>query len=64
MCAGAAEKVRVRHGWPSKDEVRPALLTDISYVRAMEGWMVTTRSRWCELLSLNVLPVAGKLPVK
>lgn len=32
-------------GRPPKDEVRLVPLTDISYVRQMESWMVTTRPR-------------------
>lgn len=38
-----SEKVRARRGRPPKDEVRLVPLTDISYVRQMESWMVTTR---------------------
>lgn len=40
-----SEKVRARRGRPPKDEVRLVPLTDISYVRQMESWMVTTRPR-------------------
>lgn len=39
------EKVRARRGRPPKDEVRLVPLTDISYVRQMESWMITTRPR-------------------
>lgn len=40
-----SEKVRARRGhWP-KDEIRLVPLTDISYVRQMENWMVTIRPR-------------------
>lgn len=38
-----SEKVRARRGRPPKDEVRLVPLTDISYVRQMESWMITTR---------------------
>lgn len=38
-----SEKVRARRGRPPKDEVRLVPLTDISYVRQMASWMVTTR---------------------
>lgn len=37
-----SEKVRARRGRPPKDEVRLVPLTDISYVRQMESWMITT----------------------
>ncbi len=40
-----SEKVRARRGRPPKDEVRLVPLTDISYVRQMESWMITTRPR-------------------
>lgn len=40
-----AEKVRARRGRPPKDEVRLVPLTDVSYVRLMESWMITTRPR-------------------
>lgn len=40
-----SEKVRARRGHPPKDEVRLVPLTDISYVRQMESWMITTRPR-------------------
>lgn len=40
-----SEKVRARRGRPPKDEVRLVPLTDISYVRQMESWMITTRLR-------------------
>ncbi|MDT5396592.1 Tyrosine recombinase XerD [Escherichia coli] len=40
-----SEKVRARRGRPLKDEVRLVPLTDISYVRQMESWMITTRPR-------------------
>lgn len=40
-----SEKVRARRGRPPKDEVRLVPLTDISYVRQMASWMVTTRPR-------------------
>lgn len=45
-----SEKVRARRGHPPKDEVRLVPLTDISYVRLMESWMVTSCPRWRELL--------------
>ncbi len=35
---------------PPKDEVSLVPLTDISYVRQMASWMVTTRPRRRELL--------------
>ena len=35
----------VSAGRPPKDEVRLVPLTDISYVRQMESWMITTRPR-------------------
>ncbi len=38
-----SEKVRARRGRPPKDEVRLVPLIDISYVRKMESWMITTR---------------------
>ena len=38
-----SEKVRARRGRPPKDEVRLVPLTDGSFVRQMESWMVTTR---------------------
>lgn len=38
-----SEKVRARRGRPPKDEVRLVPLTDASFVRQMESWMVTTR---------------------
>lgn len=37
--------MRARRGRPPKDEVRLVPLTDISYVRQMESWMITTRPR-------------------
>ncbi|MDU2206307.1 MAG: site-specific integrase [Thomasclavelia ramosa] len=40
-----SEKVRARRGRPPKDEVRLVPLTDASFVRQMESWMVTTRPR-------------------
>lgn len=40
-----SEKVRARRGRTPKDEVRLIPLTDISYVRQMSSWMVTTRPR-------------------
>lgn len=40
-----SEKERARRGRPPKDEVRLVPLTDISYVRQMESWMITTRPR-------------------
>lgn len=40
-----SEKVRARRGRPPKDEVRLVPLTDISYVRQMESWMITTWPR-------------------
>ncbi|GCZ35287.1 recombinase [Escherichia coli] len=40
-----SEKVHARRGRPPKDEVRLVPLTDISYVRQMESWMITTRPR-------------------
>lgn len=40
-----SEKVRARRGRPPKDEVRLVPLTDISYVRQMENWIITTRPR-------------------
>ncbi|EIS2543223.1 tyrosine-type recombinase/integrase [Escherichia coli] len=40
-----SEKVCARRGRPPKDEVRLVPLTDISYVRQMESWMITTRPR-------------------
>ena len=40
-----SEKMRARRGRPPKDEVRLVPLTDISYVRQMESWMITTRPR-------------------
>ena len=39
-----SEKVRARRGRPPKDEVRLVPLTDISYVRQMESWMITRRA--------------------
>lgn len=45
-----SEKVRARRGRPPKDEVRLVPLTDISYVRQMASWMVTSRPRWREPL--------------
>ncbi len=40
-----SEKVRAQRGRPPKDEVRLVPLKDISYVRQMESWMITTRPR-------------------
>lgn len=40
-----SEKVRARRGRPPKDEVRLIPLTDESYIRQMQSWMVTTRPR-------------------
>ncbi len=40
-----SEKVRARRGRPPKDEVRLVPLTDGSFVRQMENWMVITRPR-------------------
>ena len=40
-----SEKVRARRGRPPKDKVRLVPLTDGSFVRQMESWMVTTRPR-------------------
>ena len=37
--------MRARRGRPPKDEVRLVPLTDGSFVRQMESWMVTTRPR-------------------
>ncbi len=37
-----SEKVRARRGRPPKDEVRLVPLTDISYVRQMESWIIAT----------------------
>ncbi len=45
LCSGAVGKVRARRGRPPKDEVRLVPLTDASFVRQMESWMVTTRPR-------------------
>ncbi len=39
------EKVRARRERPPKDEVHLVPLTDISYIRQMESWMITTRPR-------------------
>ena len=40
-----SEKFHPRRGRPPKEEVRLVPLTDISYVRLMTSWMVTTRPR-------------------
>lgn len=40
-----SEKMRARRGHPAKEEVRMVPLTDGSFVRQMESWMVTTRPR-------------------
>ncbi len=45
-----SEKVRARRGRTPKDEVRLAPLTDISYVRLMKSWMITTLPRRSEPL--------------
>lgn len=40
-----SEKVRARRGRPPKDEVRLVPLTDESYVRQMQSWVVIIRPR-------------------
>ncbi len=45
LCSGAVGK-SAGTSWPAaKDEVRLVPLTDASFVRQMESWMVTTRPR-------------------
>ncbi len=44
MC-GSCPKSACATRTPAKDEVRLVPLTDISYVRQMESWMITTRPR-------------------
>lgn len=53
-----SEKVRARRWRPRKDEVRLVLLTDISYVRQMVSWMVTTRPRLTDETMRNCLKQA------
>lgn len=53
-----SEKVRARRGRPPKDEVLQAPLTDISYVRQMASWMVTTRLRLTDETMRNCLKQA------
>ncbi|ENR0924573.1 recombinase [Salmonella enterica] len=36
-----SEKTQARRECPPKDEVRLVQLTDISYVRQIESWMIT-----------------------
>lgn len=40
-----SEIVRARRRHPPKDEVRLVPLTDDSYVRQLQSWMITTRPR-------------------